>query len=341
MRTSPLLSLIASSATRTASPVPRGGSCIATVAPSPTTDRAVALSFERTTTGRAPTSARLASTCASSGRPAAVCSTFGVRDRIRVPNPAASTMPSGDVLMFGRFGGGLGRQDSNLGSGIQSPLPYHLATPQRTRPKFMCFVLFGGPLAAVAVRAVLGLFAATDELRDATTTFAAELRVALAAELRLPRFAASAPELGVALRPELGLARLAALASELCVSLGAELSFAGLTAPFSDLPIEARAVLSRGRRAALLAGLPNCHVAALVIHAMNVRGQPSVARRNSLGGRHMRARLEARAAQDPRHPQRIAAIISHGEERRAAAGEEERDPARGRGGAPRHDRLAP
>src|SRR3954466_13118338 len=176
----PCVSFAAARATRTASPVPRGGSCIATVAPSESTERAAEFSAESTPTARAPTSASVARTWASSGRPAALCRTLGVWDRIRVPNPAASTMPSGDPVTRFASGGGLGRQDSNLGSGIQSPLPYHLATPQGTTrlgtwPKNRVPALPLGP--------VRRLLSATDELRDTPPALAAELRVALAAKL--------------------------------------------------------------------------------------------------------------------------------------------------------------
>ena len=120
--------------------------------------------------------------------------TLGVWERIRVPNPAASTMPSGESLtrLVG-LRGGLGRQDSNLGSGIQSPLPYRLATPQRTRPKDR------GHDDALGASAVAGLLATADQLRDATSALAAELRIALAAELRLPSLTTTTAELRVAL----------------------------------------------------------------------------------------------------------------------------------------------
>ena len=130
----------------------------------------------------------------SNDRPAAVCSTLGVWERIRVPNPAASTMPSGvSVIGIARLRGGLGRQDSNLGSGIQSPLPYRLATPQRTRPKDR------GDGPRLAPSAARGLLAAKDQLRHAPAALASQLRVALAAELRLASLATAAAELGVAL----------------------------------------------------------------------------------------------------------------------------------------------
>jgi hypothetical protein len=49
---------------------------------------------------------------------------------MRVPCPPARTTAAG----FGGLMrvGVLGRQDSNLGSRDQNPLPYHLATPQRS-----------------------------------------------------------------------------------------------------------------------------------------------------------------------------------------------------------------
>src|SRR3989304_4367949 len=66
MKARPRASGTASRATRTASPVPRGGSCLA----------AAAAWAEATT-------------CAMSGRPAAGWSTLHVRERILVPSPAA------------------------------------------------------------------------------------------------------------------------------------------------------------------------------------------------------------------------------------------------------------
>src|SRR5262245_42363812 len=47
---------------------------------------------------------------------------------MRVPRPPASTTAAGFRFMGRKV---LGRQDSNLGSRDQNPLPYHLATPHR------------------------------------------------------------------------------------------------------------------------------------------------------------------------------------------------------------------
>jgi hypothetical protein len=100
-----------------------------------------------------------------------------------------------------------------------------------------------------------GLLAPLDELRDATTALAAELRVTLATQLRLPGLATFAAELRVTARPELCLARLAALAAKLRVTLGSELALPRLSSTTADLAIERRTVLSRRRRTATLASL--------------------------------------------------------------------------------------
>src|SRR5207247_9525761 len=92
----------------------------------------------------------------------------------------------------------------------------------------------GRAIARVLLR---GLFAPLDQFRDATTAFAAELRVALATQLRLARLAALSAELGISARPELRLARFSAFADELCVALGPELAFAVLTAAPTDISI--------------------------------------------------------------------------------------------------------
>src|SRR5206468_1700468 len=81
-------------------------------------------------------------------------------------------------------------------------------------------------------------FAAFDELRDPTATFAAELRVAFAAELDLARFSAAPAELRVALAPELTLARLATLAAEIRVATLTELLLPRLPTAAADLAIE-------------------------------------------------------------------------------------------------------
>src|SRR5919198_5923466 len=100
-----------------------------------------------------------------------------------------------------------GLRDSEGQSGtapprIQSPPPYHLATPQKARHKDRSDV------ALLPVR----LLAPLDQLRDASSTLAAELRVPLATQLRLAGLAAFAAQLRVAARSKLCLARLAALA---------------------------------------------------------------------------------------------------------------------------------
>ena len=87
-------------------------------------------SGEVTTTSGSASTARAASTTQSTiRRPSNGWKCFGVAERMRVPRPAASTTAAG----FGRLipRSLLGRQDSNLGSRDQNPLPYRLATPQR------------------------------------------------------------------------------------------------------------------------------------------------------------------------------------------------------------------
>ncbi len=121
-----------------------------------------------------------------------------------------------------------------------------------------------------------GLLPAPDQFRDATTTFAAELRVALATQLRLARLAALSAELGISARPELRLARFSAFAAELRVTLGPELAFAGLAAAATDLSIKGRPVLACGRCSATLPRLTDRELSS-GIHASNVGGQPSLA----------------------------------------------------------------
>jgi hypothetical protein len=110
------------------------------------------------------------------------------------------------------------------------------------------------------------LLPSADELRDAPPTLSPELRVSLAAKLRLSRFTTAASELGVSLRAELRLARLAALATETCIPLGPELTLSRLTAALPDLSVERRAMLPGGGGPTLLAGLPDGHVSALLFH---------------------------------------------------------------------------
>src|SRR5215210_5410892 len=73
------------------------------------------------------------------GTPQSVCNTFARFDFIRVPLPAARTtakiggrVPPSFIASYGllRIADGLGRQDSNLRSRDQNPVPCHLATPQ-------------------------------------------------------------------------------------------------------------------------------------------------------------------------------------------------------------------
>src|SRR5438552_10530135 len=53
---------------------------------------------------------------------------------MRVPRPPARTTAAGFGRLIPRRV--LGRQDSNLGSRDQNPLPYHLATPQSQNDQF-------------------------------------------------------------------------------------------------------------------------------------------------------------------------------------------------------------
>src|SRR5262249_50081921 len=113
-------------AERTASPVPRGSAWTATSTPS---NAPLVSGAATTTSGSAPTSRAAASTQSTIRRPSSVCRCLGVAERIRVPRPAAmTTAPIGGWLNSGEDRW-LGRQDSNLGSRDQNPLPYHLATP--------------------------------------------------------------------------------------------------------------------------------------------------------------------------------------------------------------------
>ena len=113
-----------SRAARSESPVPSGCCWTATVTPS----SASAASGERTTTSGSAPSGRTASTTQSTRRrPSSGCRCFGVADFIREPRPAAMTTAARSLGHLE-----LGRQDSNLGSRDQNPLPYHLATPHHT-----------------------------------------------------------------------------------------------------------------------------------------------------------------------------------------------------------------
>src|SRR3954454_3452822 len=124
----PCTSARASRAARTASPVPSGRCWTATSTPG----NLSAASGEVTTTTLATPASRAACTTQStSRRPSSGCRCFGVALFIRVPRPAAITTAVTSFVM-GSGKSWLGRQDSNLGSRDQNPLPYRLATPQGT-----------------------------------------------------------------------------------------------------------------------------------------------------------------------------------------------------------------
>ena len=78
-----------------------------------------------TTSGSGPSGRAASSTQSTIRRPRIGCRCFGVDERMRVPSPPAITTAAIEVSVTGR----LGRQDSNLGSRDQNPLPYRLATP--------------------------------------------------------------------------------------------------------------------------------------------------------------------------------------------------------------------
>src|SRR5205823_1750220 len=83
-----------------------------------------------TTTSGSGSSPRAASiTQSTRRRPRSGCRCFGVSERMRVPSPAARTTAASRLSVTEREL--LGRQDSNLGSRDQNPLPYHLATPHK------------------------------------------------------------------------------------------------------------------------------------------------------------------------------------------------------------------
>src|SRR5687767_5627152 len=252
---------------------------MATVTSGGRTARAGSLSRDSTTTGWASSCAQTSSTCEMSGRPAAWWRTLQVFERMRVPRPAARTNASAvwlrrSMVARGAWARPLGRKDSNLRSGIQSPLPYHLATPQCGKPSGtgLRSSLGRGVPAALCV-----VPTAPDQLRDALPALAPELRVTLAPELALARLAALAAEIRIPLRAELRLARLAALAAEIRVALRAELILARLTAALADEAVEVRAVTVGGVLAAALPGGPDAELS-LGVHASTVRGQRSLAR---------------------------------------------------------------
>src|SRR3954471_22467644 len=110
-----------SRAARSESPVPRGFGCTATFIPS---NAWTASGATTSTSGSAPVGCTAATTQSTRRRPSSGCKCFGVADFIRVPRPAA-------MITAARSGIKLGRQDSNLGSRDQNPLPYHLATPHQ------------------------------------------------------------------------------------------------------------------------------------------------------------------------------------------------------------------
>src|SRR5688572_22671364 len=294
---------------------------MATVTSGGRTARAGSLSRDSTTTGWASSCAQTSSTCEMSGRPAAWWRTLQVFERMRVPRPAARTNASAvwlrrSMVARGAWGRPLGRKDSNLRSGIQSPLPYHLATPQCGKPSGTGLRSSLGR----GVPAALGVVpTAPDELRDALPALAPELRVTLA--------------------PELALARLAALAAEIRIALRAELRLARLAAPFPDEAVEVGTVTVGRVLAAALPGGPDAELS-LGVHASTVRGQRSLARvvpplprerlrphEISLRSERERARAQARAAQRAHEAKRVRAIVRDREERRAASRELQRDAA--------------
>ena len=126
-RTSPSKSPSASRAQRTASPVPRGSSCTATSTPR----RARASTARRR---RRADPRRLRAPRRRPSRPSAGRAADGGASASRSSCACRSLRPS--QLLRARFAMSvkrLGRQDSNLGSRDQNPLPYHLATPQGGR----------------------------------------------------------------------------------------------------------------------------------------------------------------------------------------------------------------
>src|SRR5579885_383141 len=121
--TAPVKPASAARAARTASPVPSGCSCTATSTPVKLPRASAEVT---TTTGSAPAARAAAITQSTRRRPSSGWRCFGTAERMRVPSPAAMTTAAiGDWVTSGW----LGRQDSNLGSRDQNPLPYHLATP--------------------------------------------------------------------------------------------------------------------------------------------------------------------------------------------------------------------
>ena len=113
-------------ASATASPVPRGSRLHGDL------DALGDVLAARRHDDHDPVGAELARRCRATQSitrlPSSGCRCFGVAERMRVPRPAAmTTTASGRLTRLERW---LGRQDSNLGSRDQNPLPYHLATPQ-------------------------------------------------------------------------------------------------------------------------------------------------------------------------------------------------------------------
>src|SRR5256886_4183315 len=188
----PVAPFALASATRTASPVPRGGSWTATPPSSSSSAPADTLSFETTTSGRAPAARTVSRTCARSGRPASGCRTFGIFDFIRVESSAASTIASGASFPLRARQAGAPGFEPGIADPKSAALPLGHA-PQDTAQGYGCGLPEGwrqpafksGP--AIARVLLGGLFAPLDQFRDPTTAFAAELRVALATQLRLAR----------------------------------------------------------------------------------------------------------------------------------------------------------
>ena len=80
-----------------------------------------------TTSGSGSSSLAAAMTQSTRRRPSSSCRCFGRVERMRVPRPAAiTTAAMGERVTRTSW---LGREDSNLRSRDQNPLPYHLATP--------------------------------------------------------------------------------------------------------------------------------------------------------------------------------------------------------------------
>src|ERR671936_597156 len=129
-RTSPEKRSSAGRAASTASPVPNGSAWTASSVSSGSVRASSSrVSGEQTTTnGSGPSGWAAASAQSSTRRPSSGWRCLGSSERIRVPRPAASTTAARAGVTRGWAW--LGREDSNLRSRDQNPLPYRLATPQ-------------------------------------------------------------------------------------------------------------------------------------------------------------------------------------------------------------------